>query len=116
MRDSPLSPAGTVQVGDREYRRFVATRVLPDQTQQLHLVYETVQGAKVVERLEERGSVGIISREKLHRLLAQAGFSVSQEFGDYDFTRFQEKSSLLIVEAEKQAATDLLDPCCPPVT
>ena len=101
MRDSPLSPAGKVQVGDREYRRFVATRMLPDQTQQVHLVFETYRGGELVERLEERGVVGIISREKLHQLLAQTGFAVRQEFGDYDFTEFQEGSSLLIVEAEK---------------
>ena len=101
MRDSPLSPAGKVQVGDREYRRFVATRRLPHQTQQTHLVFETYRGGELVERLEERGVVGIISREKLHQLLAQTGFAVRQEFGGYDFAEFQEGSLLLIVEAEK---------------
>jgi len=100
MRDSPLSPAGRAQVGDREYRRSVATRLLPNQTQETHLVFETYQCGKLVERLEERGRVGIISGRELHRPLAQAGFRVTGEFSDYDFTEFQEGSSLLIVEAE----------------
>lgn len=100
MRDSPLSPAGQVQVGDREIRRFVATKVLPNQTQETHLVFETYQDGELLERLEDHGKVGLITREGLHQLLKQAGFEVKQEFGNYDFSGFQEGNPLLIVEAE----------------
>ena len=70
--------------------------------QETHLVFEMYQDGKLQERLEERGTVVIISREKLYQLLAQTGFEVRQEFGDYGFAEFQERSSLLIVEAEKR--------------
>jgi SAM-dependent methyltransferase len=102
MRDSPLSPAGKVRVGNREHHRFVATQVLPDQTQVVHLVFETYQDGELVERLQERSFAGVISRQKLHQLLARAGFGVKQEYGDYDFTPFRPGSPLLIVEAEKE--------------
>ena len=101
MRDSPLSPTGRVHVGDREYRRFVATKVLANRMQETHLVFETYQDDRLLECLEERGTVGIITREELHGLLARAGFEVSHEFGNYDFSPFQEEGPLLIVEAEK---------------
>jgi SAM-dependent methyltransferase len=104
MRDSPLSPAGRVQVGDRECRRFVATKVLPHRTQETHLVFETYQDGELVERLEERSKVGLIAREELHQLLKQTGFEVKQEFGHYDFSGFQEGDPLLIVEAENAGA------------
>ena len=101
MGESPLSPAGSVQVGDREYRRFVGTHVLADRTQETRLVFEVYQSGQLLERIEERSLVGIVSREHLHRLLTQAGLELKQEFGDYDFSPFQEGDALLIVEAEK---------------
>ncbi len=90
-----------MQIGDREIRRFVATQVLPNHIQETHLVFETYQDGELVERLEERSEVGIITTRALHELLGQAGFEVQQAFGGYDFSPFQEGSALLIVEAEK---------------
>jgi len=101
MRDAPLSPAGSMQVGDQEYRRFVGTKVLADQTQEVHLVFEAYRSGRLLERIEERSLVGIVSREHLHYLLIQTGLKVKQEFGDYDFCPFREGDALLIVEAEK---------------
>lgn len=40
MRDRPLSAAGQVTAGGRDYRRFVATQVLPDHTIEVRLLYE----------------------------------------------------------------------------
>lgn len=106
MRDSPLSAAGTVTIDELEYRRSVATKTLPDQTQEAHLVYEVCHGGELLERLEECGRTGIIHRGRLHHLLAQAGFDVTQELGDYDFTEFREGGSLLIVEAHKRHTSE----------
>jgi hypothetical protein len=69
--------------------------------QETHLIFETYQDDKLLERLEESGTVGITSREELHGLLIEAGFEVRREFGNYDFSQFQEEGPLLIVEAEK---------------
>ena len=102
MGDSPLSAAGSVKVGSREYRRFVGGRVLPGHRKETHLVFETYEDGKLMERIEEVSLVGVISRSGIHRVLAESGFTVREEWGDYDFTPYQEGDSLLLVEAVKK--------------
>ncbi|KPL03581.1 MAG: hypothetical protein AMJ73_06160 [candidate division Zixibacteria bacterium SM1_73] len=102
MKDTPLSPAGVVKKGNMEYRRFVGGKLLPDETRETILVFEVYQSGKLIERVEERSLVGVIDREKLHRLLGKTGFGVQREFGDYDFANFQNGHSLLIIEAVKK--------------
>ncbi len=99
MGDSPLAPAGVVQVGDREIRRFVGGRVLPGGRRETRLIFETYQGGALVDRIEERSLVGITDREAIGRLLRANGFAVRQEWGSYAFVPFQPGSPLLIVEA-----------------
>jgi SAM-dependent methyltransferase len=102
MEDAPISPAGQVFVGDREIRRFVGGRVLPDRTKEVVLVFETFEAGEMVERIEERGLVGLTDRSGVQRILAEAGFDVRREWGDYDFTPYREGASLLIVEASRR--------------
>jgi SAM-dependent methyltransferase len=102
MRDTPLSPAGQVQAVGREIRRFVGGRVVPGKKKEVVLVFEFYQGGKLVERIEERGLVGLTSREEIHRILAEAGFDAKREWSGYDFTPYQEGGALLIVEAWKR--------------
>jgi SAM-dependent methyltransferase len=101
MKDSPLSPAGVAQVGDREIRRFVGGRMLPAQRKETRLVFEVYEDGTLIERIEERSLVGITSRKALHRLLKHAGFAVRQEWCSYDREPFENGDSLLIVEAVK---------------
>jgi SAM-dependent methyltransferase len=102
MKDTPLSPAGRVEVGGRELRRFVGGRVLPGKKKEVVLVIEVYQGGKMVERIEERGLVGLTSREEIHRILVESGFDVKREWSGYDFTPYQEGDAVLIVEAWKR--------------
>lgn len=102
MGDSPLSPAGRVEVGCREYRRFAGGKVLPSHRKETHLVFETYEHSKLIERIEEISLVGITSRPAIHRVLADSGFAVRKEWSDYDFKPYQEGDSLLIVEAVKR--------------
>ena len=102
MGDSPLSPAGRVKAGTREYRRFVGGKVLPGHKKETQLVFETYEDGELIERIEEISLVGITSRPGIHRVLAESGFAVREEWGDYDFTPYQEGDSLLIVEAVKK--------------
>ena len=104
MRDAPLSPAGCVQVGEWEYRRFVSTRVHPDRTIEVTLVYEVRQGGVLQERVEQRSMAAMTDRAEVHRVLAEACFSVRREFSDYAFTPYQEGDALLVVEAVWQRA------------
>jgi SAM-dependent methyltransferase len=101
MKDTPLSPAGRVEQGDREYRRFVGGSLLPNRTRETILVFETYEAGALVERVEERSLVGVVERQDVHHLLREAGFAVTREFSNYDFTAFQEGDSLLIIEAIK---------------
>jgi len=102
MGDSPLSPSGSVKVGPREYRRFVGGKVLPGHRKETHLIFETYEHGKLIERIEERSLVGITSKPGIHRVLAESGFAVREEWADYDFTPYQETDSILIVEAVKR--------------
>lgn len=102
MRDSPLSPAGKVTKGDTEYCRFVGNRILPDEKMEVLLVFEIYKAGKLVKRIEERSVAGVIHREKLHLLLKKTGFEIKNEFGNYDFSKFKEGDSLLIIEAIKK--------------
>ena len=101
MKDSPMSAAGKVTQGDKEYRRFMEGKVLPDEKMEWLLVYERYQSGKLTERIEERWLAGIIDRAKLHRLLKDTGFEIKREFGGHDFKEYKEGDLLLIIEAEK---------------
>jgi SAM-dependent methyltransferase len=103
MGDSPLTPAGRAQRKDREYRRFVGRRTLPGRRVQVELVFEIYQNNDLVERIEQESIAGVVSRDQVRDVLAQAGFSVRREFSDYDFTPFQEGDELLIVDAVSEA-------------
>jgi SAM-dependent methyltransferase len=103
MKDAPMSPAGTAKKNNVEYRRFVGGKLLPDGKKEVLLVFETYESGKLMERIEERSLVGIIDRDKLHRLLSKTGFEVRREFGNYDLANFRSGDSLLIVEAIKKS-------------
>jgi SAM-dependent methyltransferase len=100
MKDSPLSPAGVVRKGEREYRRFVASRSLPGKMQETRLVFETYHHGELIERVEDLGLVGVIDRTRVHSLLQETGFVPRAEYGDYDFSEFHTGDTLLIIEAE----------------
>jgi len=102
MKDSPLSPAGKASVGEREVRRFVGGKVLPDKKKETTLVFEIYEGGDLLERIEERSVVGITSREEVHHLLTETGFETQREWSSYEFVEFQEGNPLLIVEAMKR--------------
>lgn len=99
MDDSPLKPAGQVDLGDKHYRRFVSRKRLPNGTLDWLLIYEVYQSGKLVDRIEEHSQCGTIDREKLHRLLEETGFGIKKEFGDWDFKEYEEGNLFLIVEA-----------------
>ena len=102
MKDSPMSPAGKVTEGDKEYRRFVESKVLPDEQIEWLLVYEIYQSGKLIEKIEERSSAGIVDRKKVQQLLKETGFEITKEFGGYDFKEYQEGDDLLVIEAERR--------------
>lgn len=101
MKDSPLSPAGRVQVGTQEYRRLVGGKVLPGNKKETELVFEVYEGGELIDRIAERSLVGITSRQGVHQVLVKAGFCVVSEWSGYDFRPYKEGDPLLIVEAVK---------------
>lgn len=103
MKDSPLSRAGRVTVGDREYRRYVGVRVLPERQTEVSLVFEICTDGVPCERVEQRSRAGLTDRGEIHSLLAGTGFNVQREFSDYVFTPYEESQSLLVIEAIRTA-------------
>lgn len=101
MNDSPLSPAGIVKKGDTEYRRFVGGKVLPDKEKVVILIYEEYRNGKLINRIEEHSTIGIIDRERIYSLLSESGFKVNKEFSNYDYTPYREGDETLIIEAAK---------------
>ncbi len=103
MKDSPLSPAGRVKVGAREYRRFVGGKLLPGDRKETTLLFEVYEGGELVERIEERSLVGLTCRRDVHQVLKEAGFGVKGAWSSYEFAPYQEGDPLLIVEAVKES-------------
>jgi SAM-dependent methyltransferase len=101
MGDSPLKPAGELTLGDTTYRRQISRHVLPDGKTEMLLVYEALKGGKQVEHIEQRSIASFTDRANIHRLLAEAGFTITREFSAYDFTSYQEGAPDLILEATK---------------
>ena len=100
MGDSPLSPAGEVARDGLVYRRLVGGKVLPGGTRDTELVFETYRDGVLIDRTEVHSLVGITTREHILDLLAEAGYKVVGEFGDYDLTPYTDQE-LLILEARK---------------
>lgn len=101
MKDSPLSPAGVVRKGDSECRRFVGGKVLPDKKKAVILIFEEYRDGKLINRIEEHSTIGIIERQKIHSILSKSGFKVNNEFSNYDYTPYTEGDETLIIEAVK---------------
>jgi SAM-dependent methyltransferase len=101
MKDSPLSPAGVIKKGDIEYKRLVGGKVLPDKKKSVILIYEEYKNGKLINRIEEHSTVGIIDRQGIHSTLSESGFEVNKEFSNYDYTPYKEGDETLIIEAIK---------------
>lgn len=101
MKDSPLSPVDNVKKGDYEYQRSIGTKILPNNTIEVLLVYETYKQGKLIERIKQPSAAVITTRTKVHELLEETGFAIEKEYCDYNFSPFKEGDSLLIVEASK---------------
>jgi SAM-dependent methyltransferase len=101
MNDSPLKPAGERTIGDTTYRRSVGRKILPGGTLEYLLVFETVEGGRVKERIEQKSFAGTIDREGVHRVLEAAGFDVTMEFGGYGSTPYSPGDDILVIESLK---------------
>jgi SAM-dependent methyltransferase len=101
MDDQPLSPAGKAHMEGQEIRRLVGGRVVSPGRKEVQIVYEVYAAGELVERIEERGQVGIIDRPGVHAALAAAGFKVGRQWAGYEQAPYQAGDPLLIVEAIK---------------
>ncbi|MFX0122100.1 MAG: class I SAM-dependent methyltransferase [Candidatus Hodarchaeota archaeon] len=101
MKDSPLLLTDSVKKGDYEYKRFIGTKILPDNIIDVLLVYETYKQGKLIQKIEQRSSAFITTRTEVHLLLKETGFLIQKEYSDYYFSPFKEGDSLLVIEATK---------------
>ncbi|MFX1514298.1 MAG: class I SAM-dependent methyltransferase, partial [Promethearchaeota archaeon] len=102
MKDSPLHPAGIIRKGNYEYHRFIESKILPNNKIEVLLVFRTYKEGKLIEKIEQKSFVGIISRERVHQLLEETEFRIVKEYGNYNFSPYMEGDPLLIIEAVKK--------------
>lgn len=101
MKDSPLSLIDTVKKGDYEHKRFIGTRILPNNTIDVLLIYETFKQGKLIEKIKQQSLAFATTRTEVHHLLEETGFSIQNEYRDFYFSPFREGDSLLVIEAIK---------------
>jgi len=102
MIDSPLNHSDEARDGDRTVRRLVGREVQPDHTVRITIVYEIYKDGRLEDRIEQSSRAGIIERERIHQLLAEAGFKLLAEYRDYDLEPYREGDQMLLMEAEKE--------------
>ncbi|MFX1515452.1 MAG: class I SAM-dependent methyltransferase [Promethearchaeota archaeon] len=101
MKESPLSLIDTIKKGEYEYKRFIGTKILPDDIIDVLLIYETYKQGELIEKIEQRSSAFTTTRTDVHQLLEETGFSIQNEYCDFQFSPFKEGDPLLIMEALK---------------
>ncbi len=102
LKEGDPVPAGTCVIGNREYRRYVGGKMVADDIKEVMIIFEIAECGKTIERVEERGLVGVTGRQGILHLLDEAGFSVVNEYGGYDFREYEKESDLLVVQARKE--------------
>ncbi|UCG02164.1 MAG: class I SAM-dependent methyltransferase [Candidatus Heimdallarchaeota archaeon] len=101
MKDSPLLLVDTVKRKNYEYKRFIGTKILPDNMIDVLLVFETYKQGKLIEKIEQRSSAFTTTQTKVHQLLEETNFIIQKEYSDYHYSPFYKGDSLLIIEAIK---------------
>ncbi|MFX1537465.1 MAG: class I SAM-dependent methyltransferase [Promethearchaeota archaeon] len=101
MKDSPLSLIDTIKVGDFEYKRFIETKILPENTIDVLLIYKIYKEGKLIENIKQRSAAFTTTRTEVLQLLEETGFSIQHEFSDYHFSPYKKGEALLIIEAVK---------------
>lgn len=99
---SPLTPAGECTIGQRQYRRYVGSRIVSEEVKEVVIVFEIYEPGKPIDRIEERGLVGLVNREQVLRLLTRTGYTVVNEYGDFDSCPYKDGDELLVIEALKE--------------
>ena len=101
-RDRSRILAGEYKTGEKLYRRFVSSRKCPGNRGLLTLEYEIHQSGTLAKRIVEKGLVGFVTHEKIHRLLCRAGLEILHEYGGYDFSEYKAQSESLVIDASKK--------------
>jgi len=102
MTDSPIRYSDEARDGERTVRRLVGREVRSDRTVKIHLVYEIYRDGRLEDRIEQFSRAGIIERQRIHRLLAGAGFRLQAEYRGYDLAPYREGDEMLLIEVEKE--------------
>ncbi len=98
-RSAPPTCLGEHRIGEMCYRATYSTAPLSTEYYRTTTVYETLHGDEVIERVENTSLDRRIGRETMHRLLAEAGLTVANEFADYDRTPYHPVAEQAIIEA-----------------
>ncbi len=92
----------SIKKEEKEYKRFIKREKLGENKLSLTLKYEIYEQDELINTVEQISEIGIIDKDKLHKLLKETGFKVKKEFGDYKFKPYQERDSVCVIEAVKK--------------
>jgi len=92
----------SIKKEEKEYKRFIKREKVGEDKLSLTLKYEIYEQDELINTVEQISEIGIIDRDKLHKLLKETGFEVKKEFGDYKFKPYQEGDSVCVIEAVKK--------------
>jgi SAM-dependent methyltransferase len=98
-----LTAAGAYTIGNKEFYRFVGSKMISKDIKEVRIVFEIREQGRVLSRIEEKGLVDLVDREKIHKLLSRSGFALMNEYGDFDNSAYEKYGDLLIIEARKKA-------------
>lgn len=100
--DHPPKVVDTLHIGEVEYRRIFGQEMLSENTCKYRTIYQAIHDGEVIERVENQAHGYFITREQMHDFLSQTGFEIINEYGDVNFTPFEEGSAQVIIEARKK--------------
>lgn len=94
--------ADNIEKDGKEYRRYIKREKKDENTLLVSLKYEIYEDGELLETIEQTSEVGIIDKNKLHKLLKETGFKIRNEFGDYNCKLYEEGDSVCVIEAIKK--------------
>ena len=100
--DDEYNLADIVEKDGKEHRRYIKREKEDENTMLVNLKYETYEDGDLIDTIEQRSEVGVIDREKLHKLLNETGFEIKNEFGNYDCKPYEDGDPVCLIEAIKK--------------
>ena len=103
MKNSPSTLVDKIKKNEKEYHRYIGTKILPQDQISVLLVYKTYKSGLLIETIKQESLAAVITRNKVSQMLAETKYVIINEYSEYTYSSFREGDPLLIVEAMKNS-------------